>query len=1231
MVDATRLTRFRKFWVAAALLVVALAAAAPASAVSRRPDLRVDRLTVPAAPLPPTARFTVSERTRNRGRALAGRSSVGFYLSRDSHRGADVRLGRRSVKPLSKGRRSSARKVLKLPPGTAAGRYRVIACADDLKRVRQSSRRNDCRVSSAVLRVQFVPPGPGPAPNPVPQPQPRPGQPDATPVTIGTPAEGAAINAPDPSLSGHAAPGVLVTVSLAAGGSKVASLRALPAADGSWSVSAPGLAEGSYTATASQTDGFGRTQTSAGRSFRVDRTAPAVTLAHPSDGSTTADTSPTADGALGTASGDSSNIRLKLYSGASATGPPGLTLPVSGSGGAWTTDVDSDLGAGTYTLVAEQSDSAGNVGQSAPSTFQIDDTGPTVTLANPPNGARTNDTTPALTGTAGSAATGNGAVRVTVYNGPDTTGTVRPPVVSATLTGTSWTATTSALPEGVYTAQARQDDSVGNTGLSAPHAFTVDTTAPALTMSAPSASLRTKDATPTIAGVAGRATGDDPGITVKILAGATVLQTQNTTAAGDGSWSVDASALAQGTYTAQATQSDAAGNPQTVSRTFTVDTAAPVVTVAAPTPGPQPTFSGTASAATGDLATITVKIYSGASATGTPVDTLTATASGGSWSAAEPSTLSEGPYTVVAQQSDSAGNTGSSAARQFTVDTTGPAVDLAIPADNSFGNDTTPTFGGTAEDTTSVTVKIYNGAGTGGSLARTLTVSPSGGNWSVVPGTALPQGVYTAQAEQRDGANNLGQSTPHRFEIDTTVPTVAITLSPAQSGTYSTTPTVHVVADDSNFSGLACTVDSQPGTIAATPNSSHKAEGDVAVSGDGSHTVTCTAADLASNSKSASKSFAVDSSIPVVGLTNPAAGTTTDDPTPTFSGPAGTASGDAASVTVKVFNGTGTGGAVARTLTATVSGGSWSVAPTAFLPEGTYTARAEQSDDASNVGFSPVHTFTIGPATMLAAGDVGGCEDGNDAAGTAAILRAHPAGIVQTLGDNVYGNPTYADGSLADFQNCYGPNWGTEKARTKPAVGNHEYNNANAAGYFAYFGAVAGNPSEGWYSYELGAWHVVVLNSNCSQVGGCGVNSDQEKWLKADLLAHPNQCIASVWHHPLFTSDQFTGLATNTKPLYQDLYDAHAELNLVGHAHEYERFNPQSPTGAADANGLTEFVVGSGGESHSSFGTIRPNSLARDATTFGVLQLVLHQGSYSWSFLPVGGAGFADSGTASCH
>ncbi|MEA2421461.1 MAG: large repetitive protein, partial [Thermoleophilaceae bacterium] len=730
MLRAGGLSRFRQFYVVALLAAATMAAAAPAATGRSLPDLRVDRLTLPAAPVAPLGKFTVSERTGNHGRARAGRSSTGYYLSRDSRRGADVRLGRRSVGSLAAGRSSGAGKTLRLPSGTPAGRYRVIACADDLKQVRQSRRGNDCRVSAGVLRVEPGPqPGPGPLPLPQPQPQPAPGEPDAVAVTIDTPAEGASTNAAGVAISGHAAPGAFVTVSVASGGAEASSLQALPAADGSWSVSAPGLGDGAYAATASQTDGFGRTQASGQRAFRVDRTSPTVTLTDPADGSTTPDTSPTADGALGTAPGDSPGVTLKLYRGATAAGPATLTLPVSGSGGAWTVEVDSDLGAGTYTLQAEQTDSAGNVGKSAPSTFQIDDTGPTVTLANPVNGARTNDATPALDGTAGSAAAGNGAVSVKVYNGADTTGTLRQTVPGTLAADGSWTAVAATLPQGVYTAQASQPDGVGNTGLSAPHTFTVDTTKPALAVTSPAAP--TNDTTPVIAGTAGTATGDLPAVTITLSNGVGTVQTLNATAAADGSWQVSPTTLPEGTYTADATQSDSAGNVQTTSRMFAVDTTGPAVTVAAPTAGTTPTFSGTAGTATGDLAQITAKVYSGPSATGTPVDTLTTTASSGSWSVAEPSTLSEGQYTVVAQQSDSAGNTTTSSPRTFTIDVTGPAVNLVNPADNSFGRDTTPTFTGTAEDTTTVTVKVYNGSGTGGSLARTLTVTPSGGNWSV--------------------------------------------------------------------------------------------------------------------------------------------------------------------------------------------------------------------------------------------------------------------------------------------------------------------------------------------------------------------------------------------------------------------------------------------------------------------------------------------------------------------
>jgi hypothetical protein len=1209
-----------------AAAAVAIAFAPAGAADARKPRANLDELSLkaPSGEKPAAALLAVRDVVVNRGSATAGRSAVGFFLSRDGRldRG-DTRLGSRTVKRLRPHRRSTGPTRLGLPVTAAAGTYRLLACADYLHRVRESSERDNCVAAPGRLEIKAALTQPEPDPTPTPTPDP----PAPTAVTLASPADGSATNAADPAFSGAAAPGAFVTVTVLQAGAQVRSLQALPGDDGSWSVTAPGLDEGSYTASASQTDSFGRTQTSDSASFRVDRTAPVPALVHPASGSTTADTSPSADGTRGTADGDAVSVTLKLYSGATASGTPILTLPIDSPSASWSTEIETDLGPNTYTARIEQADSAANVGQSAPHTFEVDDTGPLVTLTDPAGGIRTSDTTPTFDGTAEDTT----EVSVDIYAGTSATGTPTRTLTDTPDPGGDWSAALiTPLAAGDYTARASQTDSVGNVGTSAPHTFTVDTTAPTVTVAHPTGF--TGDTTPHFDGTAGTAQGDLAAITVDVYNGSatsgTAVQHLTTTASG-ATWGLTPAALAEGSYTAVVSQADSADNSATDSRSFTVDTTPPAVTVTSPAPGAltsdsTPTFDGSAGSAQGDQPQVTVNVYAGPTPSGTPVSSLSAT--GPSWSVTQPSTLSDGTYTVVAAQSDAAGNEGtSSPARTFTIDATGPAVTLTQPADSAITNDTTPGFTGTAEDTTEVRVKVYLGTSPTGTPTQTLTTTPGGGgNWSATPSSALPQGTYTAQAEQTDPANNVGMSTPHQFEVDTTQPTLTMAVGGSKTS-------VHVVADDSNFAGLTCTTDSQPATIDPATNTTHDAEGDVNVSGEGSHTVACTATDAATNSTSDSKTFTLDSTPPVVGLTSPAAGATTDDPTPTFSGAAGTASGDASSVTLRVYAGSGTGGTLVRTLAAPVSGSTWTVTDTTNLSEGTYTARAEQTDAGSNTGFSAAHTFTIGPATMLTAGDIGGCEDGNDAAGTAAILRAHPQGIVQTLGDNVYGNATYDDGTLADFENCYGPNWGTEKARTKPAVGNHEYNDPHAAGYFAYFGSVAGDPSEGWYSYDLGAWHVVVLNSNCSQVGGCGAGSDQETWLRADLQAHPAECTAAVWHHPRFTSDQFTGQATSTGPLWTALYDAHADLILNGHAHEYERFAPKNPTGTVVADGITEIVAGMGGESHSSFGTVQSGSQVRDNTHFGVLQLTLDQTSFSWSFLPVGGGASLDTGTANCR
>jgi hypothetical protein len=260
-------------------------------------------------------------------------------------------------------------------------------------------------------------------------------------------------------------------------------------------------------------------------------------------------------------------------------------------------------------------------------------------------------------------------------------------------------------------------------------------------------------------------------------------------------------------------------------------------------------------------------------------------------------------------------------------------------------------------------------------------------------------------------------------------------------------------------------------------------------------------------------------------------------------------------------------------------------------------------------------------ATLLAAGDIATCAGAGDEA-TAKLLDGL-GGTVATLGDNVY-----ESGSAQQYADCYAPTWGRHKARTRPAPGNHDYQTAGAAGYFGYFGGAAGTPGEGWYSYDLGAWHVVVLNSNLALAAG----SAQERWLRADLAANPAACTLAYWHHPRFSSGGSHGNFAGAAAAWQALYAAGADVVLGGHEHNYERFAPQDPSGKADpAFGLRQFVVGTGGKGHYGFAAAKANSEARNADAFGVLRLTLRPGGYDWAFVPVAGQSFADRGTGACH
>ena len=278
-------------------------------------------------------------------------------------------------------------------------------------------------------------------------------------------------------------------------------------------------------------------------------------------------------------------------------------------------------------------------------------------------------------------------------------------------------------------------------------------------------------------------------------------------------------------------------------------------------------------------------------------------------------------------------------------------------------------------------------------------------------------------------------------------------------------------------------------------------------------------------------------------------------------------------------------------------------------------SRVYVKDNAAASGTDPV---------LVGAGDIARCSSSGDEA-TARLLDGI-AGTVYTTGDNAYGS-----GTPTEFADCYHPSWGRHKARTRPTPGNHEYNTSSASGYFDYFGVAAGARSEGYYAYDLGRWRVYALNSMCEEVGGCGSTSPMLTWLKKDLAANPKACTLAYFHHPLFSSGVH-GNQAKMRPTWRALYAANAEVVLNGHDHSYERFAPQRPDGTRDGKrGIREFVVGTGGGSHYAFGTIKANSQARNATTYGVLKLTLHPDSYDWQFVPEAGKSFTDSGTTGCH
>jgi len=265
------------------------------------------------------------------------------------------------------------------------------------------------------------------------------------------------------------------------------------------------------------------------------------------------------------------------------------------------------------------------------------------------------------------------------------------------------------------------------------------------------------------------------------------------------------------------------------------------------------------------------------------------------------------------------------------------------------------------------------------------------------------------------------------------------------------------------------------------------------------------------------------------------------------------------------------------------------------------------------------------PVVLVGAGDIANCDitGGSGAVATARLLDRIP-GTVFTVGDHAY-----PSGAAKQFQECYEPRWGRHKARTRPAPGNHDYLTDKGRAYFDYFGDNAGPERRGYYSYTLGTWHIVSLNSFIA----ADRRSPQLEWLRKDLAEHHAACTLAYWHIPVFSSGPH-GTEAQTSMHMQEawrvLYEHHAAIVISGHDHDYERFAPQDAEGKADPKGIREFVVGTGGGGLYEFRRIRPNSEARSNRSYGVLKLTLGTADYAWEFITAAGEPFQDGGTASC-
>ena len=809
-------------------------------------------------------------------------------------------------------------------------------------------------------------------------------------VTLSSPSDGAVLDTSNPTLSGDAATAAWdnssVAVAIHQGDSLSGKLEAsgsVPVSGGEWSYT-PHLSDGVYTAQASQGDEAGHIGTSAEVTFTVDANPPEVTLTSPAGGALLTSSSQSFSGAAATTPWDDPSVKVAIHQGDSLSGKLEASGSVPVSGGKWS--YGSHLSTGEYTAQASQGDEASHTGTSAAVTFTVDATPPVVTLTSPTAGALVEISEPTLSGGAGATAWDDQSVTVVIHEGGSLTGEVVREMEDVPVTDGTWSYPVPELSNGIYTAQASQSDHAGHTGTSAAVTFTVDATAPEVTLTSPADNAYVKTSDPTLSGGAGAAAWDSRSVAVAIHDGTTLaggIAASGTVSESSGKWAYSPSHLEDGTYTAEASQKDEAGHTgESTPVTFTVKPKPPALTLARPANNEvletsEPTFSGLAGQATGDRPLVTLKIYKGSSVSGSP-QTLEIAPAGGEWSGPSGLALPNGTYTVLAEQSDEAGNRTERIAT-FKIATTAPEVTLSTSgfkgSEPHLLAEPTPSFSGTGAtkpgDGKTISVKIYSGTTASGTPTRTLTGSLSGSAWTAgpIPTTgALEDGTYTAQAEQEGPLAQTGVSSAVTFTVDTKPPTVTLT-PPGNSKAFVKTsePTLTGTAGAAAWDGAVTVAIYKGGSLTGTP----VASGSVPASTtwlysaphlpDGVYTAEASQGDEAGHTgTSGAVTFTVDTTRPALTLETPEEKEVLHTSQPIFSGRAGDAIGDLPLVTLKIYKGSvAPGKKPLQTVEIKPAGATWTSGPSILaLPNGSYTAVAEQFDEAENVTREEV-IFTI--------------------------------------------------------------------------------------------------------------------------------------------------------------------------------------------------------------------------------------------------------------------------------